>query len=89
MNADCPDDMRGMLNAHPGRDAGRCAAGAAQVLRDSIAELVQRPTTASDPGHPVPLARQQDAGNVASWADGIGRSLLVVVEGEAIVAVGG
>ena len=61
---------------------------ACQVLRDSIAQLC----SADHRDDPVVLSRwlaNKTPDNVASWADGIGRSLLLVVEGEASVAVGG
>jgi GNAT superfamily N-acetyltransferase len=65
---------------------------ACQVLRDSIAQLCG----ADHRDDPAILSRwlaNKTPDNVAEWADGIGRSLLVVVDGEAssetIVAVGG
>jgi GNAT superfamily N-acetyltransferase len=61
---------------------------ACAVLRASISELCD----ADHHNDPDILARwlaNKTPDNVATWADGIGRSLLLVVEGEAIVAVGG
>jgi GNAT superfamily N-acetyltransferase len=59
-----------------------------QVLRDSIAHLC----SADHRDDPAILTRwlaNKTPDNVVEWADGIGRSLLVVVDGEAILAVGG
>jgi GNAT superfamily N-acetyltransferase len=64
------------------------AVEACAVLRASISELCD----ADHRNDPDILARwlaNKTPDNVATWADGIGRSLLLVVEGEAIVAVGG
>jgi len=68
------------------------AAQACQVLRDSIAQLC----SADHRDDPAILARwlaNKTPDNVAEWADGIGRSLLVVIEdeasAEAVLAVGG
>jgi GNAT superfamily N-acetyltransferase len=65
---------------------------ACQVLRDSIIELC----SADHRDDPAILARwlaNKTPDNVAEWADGVGRSLLVAVEDtasrEAILAVGG
>jgi GNAT superfamily N-acetyltransferase len=65
---------------------------ACQVLRESIAQLC----SADHRDDPAILTRwlaNKTPDNVAAWADGVGRSLLVAVEdttsGEAILAVGG
>jgi GNAT superfamily N-acetyltransferase len=61
---------------------------ACAVLRASITQLC----SADHRDDPAILSRwlaNKTPENVADWADGIGRSLLVAVEGEAILGVGG
>jgi len=61
---------------------------ACQVLRASITELCAADHR-SDPNILSRWLANKTPANVAEWADGIGRSLLVAVEDEAILAVGG
>jgi len=64
------------------------AAKACDVLRASIIELC----IADHQQDPDVLRRwlaSKTPENVAAWADNIGRSLLVAVEGDAVLAVGG
>lgn len=61
---------------------------ACAVLRDSIAQLC----SADHRDDPAILGRwlaNKTPDNVAAWADGIGSSLLVAVDGHKILAVGG
>jgi GNAT superfamily N-acetyltransferase len=64
------------------------AAKACEVLRDSITELC----VADHKRDPDILRRwlaSKTPENVATWADNIGRSMLVAVEDDAVLAVGG
>jgi GNAT superfamily N-acetyltransferase len=61
---------------------------ACTVLRASIAELC-RADHHGDPGILSRWLANKTPENVAEWADGIGRSLLVAVEDAAMLAVGG
>lgn len=64
------------------------AAEACEVLRASITELC----IADHNQDPEILGRwlaNKTPANVAQWADNIGRSLLVAVEGDTVLAVGG
>lgn len=70
-------------DATPGDAAAACA-----VIRASISELC----SADHRGDPDILGRwlaNKTPDVVAQWADGQGRSLLVAIEGDAILAVGG
>jgi GNAT superfamily N-acetyltransferase len=77
------------MNAMIIRDATPAdAAQACQVLRDSIAQLCSADHR-DDPAIVSRWLANKTPDNVAEWADGLGRSLLVVVEDGAILAVGG